>query len=684
MIPTDPLFDRQRHLSNDTGLDLHILQAWDDYSGAGVRVAVMDDGVQGSHPDLDGNYRFDLDFDARDNDKDAAPVDLGLGTVGDNHGTPVAGVIGMDANNGVGGVGVAWGCDLTGLRFGHGSEGGLQQQEACFARFNRFDVVNNSWQNPNAYLYNFEDPSLSNLSNELVYAVQNGRGRLGTNIVFISSNFREDGFDTNFSNLTNSRFITTVAAINFDGAYSSYSTPGESILVSAFGTEGTSIDDGIVTTDRTGDAGHFETDYLFDSGTSYAAPQVSGVVALMLEANPGLGYRDVQNILAYSARMVNPSYVNDQTGEAGWRFNTSAQWNGGGLHFSRDYGFGLVDATAAVRLAEHWTAQSTYASGEVGSFDGAGGLVIRDHRTITTDITAPSDLRLETVEVLANITHSHLGDLKVELIGPSGQVSLLAPANPSVGEDQDELHFRYTARRHLDEDAGGTWTLRITDNADDNQGVLNNWTLVLNGDTDNDDIYVFTDEYGSRTTAPGARNLVSDGDSGADTLNAAAVPTASRIDLSGGASRIDGRALTIADRTIENAIGGDGGDTVIGNTLKNHLLGVRGDDFLDGKKGNDRLEGSEGNDWLYGRLGHDLLRGGSGRDRLSGGDGHDRKDHLAAARALVPARRGALEPDARRHDGAHHRPRAGAAAVGRAARALPAHLRRRLWEDGRT
>jgi Ca2+-binding RTX toxin-like protein len=226
--------------------------------------------------------------------------------------------------------------------------------------------------------------------------------------------------------------------------------------------------------------------------------------------------------------------------------------------------------------------------------------------------------------VLVNITHSHLGDLKVELIGPSGQVSLLAPANPSVGEDQDELHFRYTARRHLDEDAGGTWTLRITDNADDNQGVLNNWTLVLNGDTDNDDIYVFTDEYGSRTTAPGARNLVSDGDGGADTLNAAAVPTASRIDLSGGASRIDGRALIIADRTIENAIGGDGGDTVIGNTLKNRLLGVRGDDILDGKKGNDRLEGSEGNDWLYGRLGHDLLRGGSGRDRLSGGDGHDR------------------------------------------------------------
>ena len=71
----------------------------------------------------------------------------------------------------------------------------------------------------------------------------------------------------------------------------------------------------------------------------------------MLEANPNLGYRDVQTILAYSARK--------ETNE-GFKTNGALDWNGGGLHISHDQGFGLVDANAAVRLAETWgsTAQT--------------------------------------------------------------------------------------------------------------------------------------------------------------------------------------------------------------------------------------------------------------------------------------------------------------------------------------
>ncbi|MFX5522508.1 hypothetical protein ABTD78_24870, partial [Acinetobacter baumannii] len=70
----------------------------------------------------------------------------------------------------------------------------------------------------------------------------------------------------------------------------------------------------------------------------------------MLEANPHLGYRDIQKILAYSARQV------DSVGSA-WTTNGAFNWNGGGLHVSHDYGFGAVDALAAVRLAETWTEQ---------------------------------------------------------------------------------------------------------------------------------------------------------------------------------------------------------------------------------------------------------------------------------------------------------------------------------------
>ncbi|MBV5276894.1 S8 family serine peptidase, partial [bacterium] len=81
-------------------------------------------------------------------------------------------------------------------------------------------------------------------------------------------------------------------------------------------------------------------------GTSAAAPVVSGVAALMLEANPLLGYRDVQEILALSA--THPDSLT-------WKTNAANNWNLGGMLFNDQLGFGLVDAYAAVQLADTWT-----------------------------------------------------------------------------------------------------------------------------------------------------------------------------------------------------------------------------------------------------------------------------------------------------------------------------------------
>ena len=83
---------------------------------------------------------------------------------------------------------------------------------------------------------------------------------------------------------------------------------------------------------------------------------VTGVVSLMYDANAGLGWRDVQSILASSARHVGSDVGGGIAGSEhyAWDFNAAGTWNGGGQHFSNDYGYGLVDALAAVRLAETW------------------------------------------------------------------------------------------------------------------------------------------------------------------------------------------------------------------------------------------------------------------------------------------------------------------------------------------
>jgi len=78
-----------------------------------------------------------------------------------------------------------------------------------------------------------------------------------------------------------------------------------------------------------------------------------------------------------------------------------------------------------------------------------------------------------------------------------------------------------------------------------------------------------------------------------------------------------------ADSVIENAVGTDFNDTILGNSAKNELKGRGGNDVLRGEKGNDDLYGNRGNDKLFGGNGNDDLMGGGGRDRLAGGNGAD-------------------------------------------------------------
>jgi subtilisin-like proprotein convertase family protein len=575
-FPSDPLFKDQWYLYNTVTVgnrtyrlfDINVVNVWDDYTGRGVLVGVIDDGVDYNHYDLDNNYDKTRDYDSVNQDSDPLPV-----LAGDNHGTAVAGIIAAEAN-GVGTVGVAYNAKIAGIKAIPGS---LSTVVDALWRAASFDVVNNSWGFDTFFYDNFY--TFPQAGQALTNAVTNGRNGLGTAIVFAAGNERAEGNNTNYHNFQNSRHAITVAALDSEhGWASSYSTPGASILVSAFSASYGL--DYILTTDRLGSAGYSSTDYIYSfGGTSAAAPQISGIVALMLEANRNLGYRDIQEILAYSALRNDP---NNYGGDYIWQYNGANNWNGRGLHVSHDYGFGMVNALAAVRLAETWQKQSRFNNEKSLSYNSGNlGLAIPDNNTtgISRSFTVAAGLEIDWVEVELNLTHPYRGDLVVSLISPSGIESRLIDRPGNRLDDGDNIVFKLSSTQHWGESSAGTWTLKIKDFGPTDVGILNSWKLHLYGDADTaNDTYFYTNEYGIY----GAITLTDS--SGIDTINAAAITSSSNINLTpGSTSTLNGTKLTISSgTTIENAFGGDGNDTIIGNAAANVLSGGRGNDILIG------------------------------------------------------------------------------------------------------
>jgi subtilisin-like proprotein convertase family protein len=556
-LPTDPNFGW--HLDA-----IDIYGAWEDYTGEGVTVGVIDEGINYNHVDLDGNYNTAIDWDARDNDDDADST-----TSSDDHGTKVAGVIAAEAN-GTGAVGVAYNADLAGFRIGYGSAGSIYDiEEAISKAWAVSDVVNSSWGYNTAFQDSFKKFGYSQAGQALEDGVSQGRDGLGTVFVFSAGNERSSGQDVNYHNFQNSPYTIAVAATTSSGSVASFSNPGAALLVAAPGV-------GIQTTTSGGG-------YTSSSGTSFSAPIVSGVVALMLEANPELGYRDVQEILAYSAD------YNDAT-NSGWQFNGADNWNGGGLHFNHNFGFGEVNATGAVRLAETWTMQHTFGNQTNVSKSSAPDLAIPDGDSggISDTIRITQDMDIDTVQVDLQIDHTKVGDLVVVLVSPDGTEAVLANRPGGTGNTANNINFEFSANSFWGESPVGDWTLKVYDKASGEVGTLKSWTLILNGDAvSNDDTYIYNDDYAGLADA--GRSTLSDDNGGVDAINVSQMSGDSFVDLNAGAtSTLGGAPLVIAaNTTIENLFLGDGNDTGLGNAADNLILGGRGDDLLDGGAGTD-------------------------------------------------------------------------------------------------
>jgi Ca2+-binding RTX toxin-like protein len=322
------------------------------------------------------------------------------------------------------------------------------------------------------------------------------------------------------------------------------------------------------------------------------------VVALMLEANPHLGYRDVQEILAYSAW-----HPDNQD----WKTNGASNFNLGGLQFNDQTGFGVVDAYSAVRLAQSWTKQST-ALNEVSASARKFGLTDAipdgDGTSYSQTFAIDANMLVEHVELGVDLRHTRLGDLVIELVSPSGTVSTLMN-RPTVNSEQPfglsgmdsgvptHLLWDFSSVQFWGEQASGDWTIRVKDVRAEEAGTLSSLSLRLYGERDTgNNVYVFNEEGFQSAT-----HRVLNDEAGIDTLNAAPMQHDMYVDLPQGIIAAEGVTYTVSSWSVlENIVTGIGSDNVIANDANNLIRTFEGNDTLQGGKGDDTLDGGAGFD----------------------------------------------------------------------------------------
>jgi subtilisin family serine protease len=539
------------------GEDMNVAAAYaQGVTGAGVTAVVVDSGMEIRHEDLIDNVlpNRSLNLDAETLDRTDPTSTSNSG----DHGTSVAGLIAAKGWNGKGGRGVAPDTGLIGMNYlggekvaqtdllAHGFPGsGISTSESISA-FNRSYGITF----PTFIAYSELDETIESYPN--LY-LRDGKGAL--NMKSSGNSFVDGGAEGSLceDNGANALGLTcyngafepsqghpyylSIAAVNANGKHTSYSTAGANLMVSAPAGEYGRWAPAMVTTDQmtcingySGFNGRSITNfselygeefaasqYPFNypghednascnytstfNGTSSAAPNASGVVSLILSANPELTWREVRHVLASTSTLIDAdnAAVNLTVGEGEFVAHDGWVENAAGYNFNNLYGFGRADAGAAVAMAKAYDVNL----GEqvITEWNGVGSVVAEDALTLeipdnnatglTQEIEVTEELNIEAMQFKFDVSNPEMGfgfsdgtqtsagnDLAIEVTSPAGTRSVLLSSKQalfypaysftngwSIGYVLKDAVMLSNA--FYGESTKGTWTIRLLDTSAD-------------------------------------------------------------------------------------------------------------------------------------------------------------------------------------------------------------------------
>jgi len=455
----DPLAQSQWNIFGRSDKTINVLKVWEQgITGKGVKVCVVDDGLNYLHPDVKNNYYAAGSYDFNSHINDPLPKKSD-----DHHGTRCAGEIAAGKNEYCG-VGIAYNAQVSGVRILSGTLTVSDEAASLNYDYQNNHIYSCSW-GPTDDGKTVEEPSAIT-KRAFVNGVTNGRNGKGSIYVFATGNGALKGDNCNFDGYTNSIYTISIVAITHEDKKSAYSEECSAQLAVTYSSGSGKY---ISTTDSS--INNLSSPLCTSShgGTSAAAPIAAGIFALVLSVRPELHWRDLQYLVMETAIPVD-------VGDSDWTYLPS------GRMYNHKYGYGKLDAYKIVERAKTWKLVNEATSFTTDKQFENDIIDVLESKIYVSERSVRNIKNVEQITVTVDIEHQCRGELQIELISPNKVISILATRRVNDRSKEGLRNWTFMTVKHWDENPVGYWTLRVTDKVKNNYyGRLYSWYMTING-----------------------------------------------------------------------------------------------------------------------------------------------------------------------------------------------------------